>query len=201
MFTENVRNKQTTRNLSIIKESNKWFLYNAIMDYYRVLGLKSTASDVDIKKAFNRLAKKYHPDKNDASDAAERFRPIKEAYEQLKRRNDHQPIHTSSRSQKPHQNHQSSHHRTREESFFTGSSARVCEEQKYQDELARIRHINTELLEEANLKLKRRSKKMAEEKRKPTNRSVFSGEIYPDMDDESYEKLVLDRLRAFAANR
>lgn len=53
-------------------------------DYYKVLELEKGASDEDIKKAFRRLARQYHPDANPNNpDAEERFKKISEAYEVL----------------------------------------------------------------------------------------------------------------------
>jgi len=52
-------------------------------DYYKVLGLDKKASEKDIKKAFRKLAMKYHPDKNKSPDADEKFQEIAEAYEVL----------------------------------------------------------------------------------------------------------------------
>uniref|UniRef100_UPI00132F8C04 DnaJ domain-containing protein n=1 Tax=Mycoplasmoides pneumoniae TaxID=2104 RepID=UPI00132F8C04 len=52
-------------------------------DYYEVLGLSRDADDNDIKKAFRKLAKKYHPDRNKAPDAAQIFAEINEANEVL----------------------------------------------------------------------------------------------------------------------
>ncbi len=53
-------------------------------DYYQVLGVAKTADEATIKKAFRRLAKKYHPDTNKNDDAAaEKFKEITEAYEVL----------------------------------------------------------------------------------------------------------------------
>lgn len=52
-------------------------------DYYEVLGLSRDATPEEIKKAFRRLAMKYHPDRNKSADAGERFKAINEAYEAL----------------------------------------------------------------------------------------------------------------------
>jgi len=52
-------------------------------DYYKTLGVKRDATERQIKKAFHKLATKYHPDKNKAKDAEEKFREIAEAYEIL----------------------------------------------------------------------------------------------------------------------
>jgi molecular chaperone DnaJ len=53
-------------------------------DYYKVLDLEKSASEADIKKAYRRLAMKYHPDRNpDDKSAEERFKEVKEAYEVL----------------------------------------------------------------------------------------------------------------------
>ena len=49
-------------------------------DYYEVLGVGRDASDSDLKGAFRRLARQYHPDVNDSPDAEERFKEINEAY-------------------------------------------------------------------------------------------------------------------------
>jgi len=52
-------------------------------NYYKILGLEKRASQEDIKKAYRKLAFKYHPDKNKDADAIEKFREITEAYEVL----------------------------------------------------------------------------------------------------------------------
>ncbi len=52
-------------------------------DYYEILGIPRTASEEDIKKAFRRLARQYHPDVNKEADAETRFKESSEAYEVL----------------------------------------------------------------------------------------------------------------------
>ena len=53
-------------------------------DYYEVLGVDKNASDADIKKAFRKLARKYHPDVNPGDkDAEAKFKEINEAYDVL----------------------------------------------------------------------------------------------------------------------
>ena len=56
----------------------------SIMDYYRILGVPEQADEEQIKQAYRREAKKYHPDLNPDDPAAEaRFKEIVEAYETL----------------------------------------------------------------------------------------------------------------------
>ena len=52
-------------------------------DYYKILGLTKGASDDDIKKAYRKLALKFHPDKNKEASAEEKFKEVAEAYEIL----------------------------------------------------------------------------------------------------------------------
>ena len=53
-------------------------------DYYQVLGVDKGASDKDIKRAYRRMARKYHPDMNpDDDQAKERFQRVQQAYDVL----------------------------------------------------------------------------------------------------------------------
>lgn len=54
------------------------------VDYYKVLGVAPEASAEDIKKAYRRLARKYHPDVSKEANAEARFKEVGEAYEVLK---------------------------------------------------------------------------------------------------------------------
>jgi len=56
----------------------------AFIDYYKILGLEKTASDKDVKNAYRKLARKYHPDLNpDNAEANKKFQEINEANEVL----------------------------------------------------------------------------------------------------------------------
>ena len=51
--------------------------------HYQTLGIDNTATDVEIKKAYRSLSLKYHPDRNQSSDATVMFQEISTAYEIL----------------------------------------------------------------------------------------------------------------------
>src|SRR6188472_138730 len=53
-------------------------------DYYKILGVNKTASQDDIKHAYRRLARKYHPDVSKEANAEAKFKDLQEAYEVLK---------------------------------------------------------------------------------------------------------------------
>ena len=59
---------------------NKNNFFMAYKDYYKILGVDKTATTDDIKKAFRKMAMKYHPDKNPSDKVAEeKFKEINEA--------------------------------------------------------------------------------------------------------------------------
>ena len=53
-------------------------------DFYDILGIGRDADNREIRKAFKKLALKFHPDKSDEPDAQEKFLKINKAYETLK---------------------------------------------------------------------------------------------------------------------
>ena len=68
----------------IFRMGKKVETVSAKRDYYEVLGISKTADASAIKKAYRKLAKKYHPDSNpNDTVAAERFKEINEAYDVL----------------------------------------------------------------------------------------------------------------------
>lgn len=52
-------------------------------DYYKILGIPKTSKDDEIKKAYRKMALRYHPDKNKTIGAEEKFKEVAEAYEVL----------------------------------------------------------------------------------------------------------------------
>lgn len=65
-------------------------------DYFSILGVKRDANADEIKKAYRSLAQKYHPDRNTAPGAEEKFKEIKEAYEHLSNPSTAQNTHSAS---------------------------------------------------------------------------------------------------------
>ncbi|MBM6700053.1 DnaJ domain-containing protein [Bifidobacterium pullorum subsp. saeculare] len=65
---------------------NEWLT----KDFYKVLGVSKDATDEDIKKAYRKLARKYHPDVNKTKEAEEKFKDISEAYDVLSNKENRQ---------------------------------------------------------------------------------------------------------------
>jgi curved DNA-binding protein CbpA len=51
------------------------------MDYFEQLGVSRVSTTIEIKKAYRKLANKYHPDRNDSAEALEKFQLIQKAYD------------------------------------------------------------------------------------------------------------------------
>jgi molecular chaperone DnaJ len=63
------------------RNQERWKMATAVKDYYNLLGISKDASQDDIKKAFRKLARKYHPDLNPGDKSSEeKFKEINEAY-------------------------------------------------------------------------------------------------------------------------
>ncbi|XP_029437428.1 dnaJ homolog subfamily B member 5 isoform X2 [Rhinatrema bivittatum] len=66
-----------------IKDSARTSLSVMGKDYYKILGIQSGSNEDEVKKAYRKMALKYHPDKNKDSNAEEKFKEIAEAYDVL----------------------------------------------------------------------------------------------------------------------
>jgi len=91
IFTE-LRNLSKVRNIEEFKTQlhsitqNKCIIgykLNVLNDYYRILGVDCNANDSQLKNAYHKLAKKFHPDKNKSKEAEDEFKEIKQAHSVL----------------------------------------------------------------------------------------------------------------------
>ena len=67
------------RSLTLTKRLKKCFARGK-KDYYKILGLKKNATKAEIKRAFAKMAQKYHPDKDPDKNSKTKFAEISEAY-------------------------------------------------------------------------------------------------------------------------
>jgi hypothetical protein len=71
------------RRLAFLRLRPHVLTVSCMKDYYAALHLRSSATLLDIKKAFRQQASIHHPDRNDAPEASARFRAVQEAYDVL----------------------------------------------------------------------------------------------------------------------
>jgi molecular chaperone DnaJ len=70
----------------LFRQANRGFKASSVLnnkDYYKTLNVGKSATQDEIKKAYFKLAKEYHPDVNKSPNAKEKFATINEAYETL----------------------------------------------------------------------------------------------------------------------
>ena len=75
-FLQKPKNNQLFKNLSRLFSKKQ-------QNYYNILGVPKTATQADVKKAYAKLAREFHPDKNSAVDAKHKFSEINDAYATL----------------------------------------------------------------------------------------------------------------------
>lgn len=72
--------------MRVVRDGHTCLMVNCMeyKDYYKILGVSRDASQDEIRRAYRKMARKYHPDVNKSEDAEARFKEVGEAYEVLK---------------------------------------------------------------------------------------------------------------------
>lgn len=102
-------------------------------DFYQILGITRNASQKEIKHAYRLLARKYHPDVSDLSDAEERFKIMGEAYAVLKNPESRKQYDQQHRPTPPQNRRRQSRNNTESTSRTHRHSRRTFDEQRYNE--------------------------------------------------------------------
>lgn len=111
-------------------------------DYYKILGISKNATEDEIKKAYRKLAMKYHPDLNPSKDAEDKMKEINEAYEQVMKNKNQS---TSSNKSTSNSNTYTSYHNNYSNRKAYTSNNSYYQEDNYEEDYTYYRDSNISL--------------------------------------------------------